>query len=87
MWDIHAQIMIPNAGNAENTENNVIRTWLLTEATIEREYGIPASTLRKRRFLGLAPRFIKIGRSVYYFRVDFEAWIESLRNSGDRGVA
>lgn len=55
---------------------NDIRT-LLKEAEIRPKYGIKEATLRKRRRLGLEPKFLKVGRSVYYRVADLEEWLEN----------
>ena len=38
----------------------------LTEAELSDMIAVPRSTLRWRRFIGLGPAYIKIGRSVRY---------------------
>lgn len=43
---------------------------------VEREYGIPAATLRWYRHVGRGPKSFKIGRRIAYRREDVEAWIQ-----------
>lgn len=53
---------------------------LLTARDVENIYGIPRSTQAKSRMAGdtFCPH-IKRGRSVYYLKSDFDAWISGLR--------
>jgi hypothetical protein len=39
---------------------------LMTEAELSEMMAVPRSTLRWRRFVGLGPAYVKIGRSVRY---------------------
>lgn len=38
----------------------------MTEAELSETIAVPRSTLRWRRFVGLGPAYVKIGRSVRY---------------------
>ena len=64
-------------------------TELLDESSFEAQYGQPRRTLQKWRVEGRGPRFLKVGRRVFYRRSDIEAWLEScLRSStSDDGEA
>jgi predicted DNA-binding transcriptional regulator AlpA len=63
---------------------------LLTDRDVEAIYGIPRSTQAKGRMAGGAfcPH-IKRGRSVFYLKSDFDAWISGLRrrSTSDQGLA
>ena len=52
---------------------------LLTDVDVYEIYGIPQSTQAKGRMTGNFCPHIKRGRSVFYLRSDFEAWLVSLR--------
>jgi predicted DNA-binding transcriptional regulator AlpA len=55
---------------------------LLSEADVEREFGINRRWLQKLRLTGDGPIYCKIGRSVRYDRKDIEDFIQaSKRNS------
>lgn len=48
--------------------------WLSTEQVAER-YGVPVSTVRKWRHLGVTgPRGVKFGRHVRYSLAELERW-------------
>jgi hypothetical protein len=51
----------------------------LSPKDVEAEYGYPERTLETWRARGQGPAFLKIGSSVYYRRVDIEAWEASNR--------
>ena len=53
---------------------------LSVEQTTER-LGIPKATMAKMRWAGSGPKFVKIGRKVYYRVSDIEAWIEAQTRS------
>lgn len=44
---------------------------------VQAEYGVPVSSLANLRWLRKGPRYIKLGRTILYRRVDIEAWINS----------
>ena len=52
---------------------------LLTETDLSNLTGIPVKTLRYWRFSGSnqAPKFIKLGTSVYYRKSDIDFWIDT----------
>ena len=52
---------------------------LLTEAETATRLGWKQTTLQRRRWAGLPPQFLKIGRSVRYDTEVIEAFIESGR--------
>lgn len=54
---------------------------------IERDYGIPAGTLRHWRHTGRGPKSGKIGRWIIYRRADIEAWIEQQIEGSDQEPA
>ena len=47
----------------------------LDETAVAREYGLGLPGLRKRRRLGLPPKYHRIGRMVRYKRDDIEAFL------------
>lgn len=38
-------------------------------------YGIPAGTLTQMRSRGVGPKYFRVGRAIYYFYEDVEAWL------------
>jgi hypothetical protein len=56
---------------------------LLDEHAVADWYGISVATLRRWRWLGSGPVFLKIGASVRYRRADLEAYLQSRANYGD----
>ena len=61
---------------------NQLQKVLLTEEQASQAVGFKVATLRKRRWQGLAPRFLKIGSKVYYDQNDLNSYLEScVRNS------
>ena len=63
-------------------EQQQITTELLDEQAFEAEYGQPRRTLQKWRVEGRGPRFLKVGRRVFYRRCDIEEWLQTcLRSS------
>jgi predicted DNA-binding transcriptional regulator AlpA len=50
---------------------------LLIEQEVAEVLGKPARTLRQWRYLGVGPRYIKVGLSVRYRARDVEQWIEA----------
>jgi predicted DNA-binding transcriptional regulator AlpA len=55
------------------------RQALLRERQVVQEYGLPRPWLRKRRFLRLAPAFVRIRRMVLYQRTDIDEFIAAHR--------
>ena len=50
---------------------------LLNEMQTSQMIGIKPATLRKWRWEGKEPQFLKVGRRVYYRRDDLTAFLES----------
>ncbi len=50
---------------------------LLTEHTASEITGFKVATLRKRRWQGLPPKFLKVGSKVFYKKDALEAFLES----------
>lgn len=50
---------------------------LLTEEQTAEATSLKPSTLRKRRQIGMPPRFLKIGSKVLYDQQDVEAFLDS----------
>ena len=46
-------------------------------------HGIPfeASTLTKKRCIGGGPRFVKVGKRVFYQKADLDAWIAQIKSA------
>ena len=49
---------------------------LLNENKASEVVGFTTATLRKRRWQGLPPRFLKVGSKVYYDRDDLQDFLE-----------
>lgn len=52
---------------------------LLRDRDVTREYKFSGAWLRKRRWLGLRPAFVRIGRMVYYERNELDSFVQSRR--------
>ena len=50
---------------------------LLNETQASTVTGFAVKTLRKRRWQGLAPRFLKVGSKVFYDQNDLNAYLEA----------
>jgi hypothetical protein len=50
---------------------------LVSQAEAARHFGISKSNLKRRRQLGLPPRFLKIGNRVFYRIKDLQEFIEA----------
>jgi predicted DNA-binding transcriptional regulator AlpA len=50
---------------------------LLTTKDLSKLWGIAEITLRIWRLNGCSPRYVKLGRSVKYRRIDVEAWLDA----------
>ena len=52
---------------------------LLNESDLSNLTGVPVKTLRYWRFAGneYAPKFIKLGASVYYRKTDIDFWLDN----------
>ena len=50
---------------------------LLNEHQASEVIGFAVKTLRKRRWQGLAPRFLKVGSKVFYDQNDLSAYLEA----------
>jgi predicted DNA-binding transcriptional regulator AlpA len=60
---------------------------LLRDPDVTREYLFSRAWLRKRRWLGLPPAFVRIGRMVYYERSELDAFVQSQRVEPKGGEA
>ena len=54
---------------------------LLHEAEVAKTLSVKVSTLRRWRWAGLGPRFIKVGFAVRYDPLDITAFIDAQRRS------
>ena len=48
-----------------------------TPYDMSRLYGVSVGTLANLRYQKRGPNFYKVGKSVFYFVVDFESWLKS----------
>lgn len=55
----------------------MIKKIILTESQASQVTGFKIATLRKRRWQGLPPRFMKVGSKVFYAEHDLEVFLES----------
>lgn len=53
----------------------------LTQAELAAECGKSEAWVERKRWDGSGPPFVKIGRTPYYLRKDFHAWLEAQRRS------
>ena len=54
---------------------------LLTEVELSKILNVAVATLRRWRWAGHPPRFLKIGAAVRYDPADIEAYVEAQRRS------
>ncbi len=47
-----------------------------TPYEMSRLYGVPVGTLANLRYQKRGPKYYKIGKGVFYFISDFEAWMK-----------
>ncbi|OZD57749.1 excisionase [Rhodococcus sp. 06-1059B-a] len=52
-------------------------TDLLTPDELEARYGTKTSTLAQWRYLGKGPKFVKLGRKIFYRQQDIDAFIDA----------
>ena len=64
-------------------------TRLLNESEVAEALGLKVTTLRRWRWAGKPPRFLKIGSAVRYDPAELAAFIEAARrtSTSDAGVA
>ena len=53
-----------------------IKSQLLCEKEVQKEYGLNARTLQRERSLGTGIPYVKMGRRVLYKRADLDKFIE-----------
>ena len=53
-----------------------IKSQLLCEKEVQKEYGLNARTLQRERSLGTGIPYVKMGRRVLYKRADIDKFIE-----------
>ncbi len=60
---------------------------LLTEHQASQAIRLKVTTLRKRRWQGLAPRFLKVGSKVFYDQNDLQDYLNSCvrQSTSDKG--
>ena len=61
---------------------------LIKESEAAERFGLQVSTLRRWRWAGCGPRFVKIGAAVRYDPADLDAFIEAgrRRSTSDPGT-
>lgn len=61
---------------------------LLNEHSASEIIGFKVATLRKRRWQGLPPRFLKVGSKVFYDNDDLQAFLEDCvrLSTSDKGT-
>jgi predicted DNA-binding transcriptional regulator AlpA len=52
---------------------------VMNDKQAARFIGISVATIRKWRFERKGPSYVRLGRSIRYFRVDLESFIEAKR--------
>jgi predicted DNA-binding transcriptional regulator AlpA len=52
---------------------------LLTESQAAQLVGLSARTLERFRIQGAGPKFLKLGRRVFYAQTDLLTWLDSRR--------
>lgn len=57
---------------------------LLNEHGASEMVGFAVSTLRKRRWQGLPPRYLKVGSKVFYDREELQSFLEDCVRSSTR---
>ena len=57
--------------------NNLKRITLLTEHQVSELLGLAVATLRKNRWAGKPPRYLKLGRKVMYDAATLEEYLSS----------
>ena len=74
----------PRNSSPSHPENH-----LITERAAAARLGLKVSTLRRWRWAGKPPRFLKIGAAVRYDPAELAAFIEAARrtSTSDAGVA
>jgi predicted DNA-binding transcriptional regulator AlpA len=70
---------MPDSPQAE--ERRTVERLLSTEEVAE-VLGRPARTLRPRRYLGIGPKYLKVGATVRYRARDIEKWLEAQEREG-----
>ncbi len=52
-------------------------------AYLRQAHGVPfaASTLTKMRCVGGGPKFVKVGKRVFYQKTDLDAWIAKIKSA------
>ena len=59
---------------------------LAEPAEVADRLRVPVKTLAQWRYLGIGPRFLKVGRYVRYHWPEVEAWLAEQRRSSTRSA-
>ena len=54
----------------------------MSEAQVAEILGKPPRTLRQWRYLGIGPKYLKVGATVRYRARDVESWLEAQEREG-----
>jgi Helix-turn-helix domain len=54
----------------------------MSEAQVAEILGKPPRTLRQWRYLGIGPKYLKVGATVRYRARDVELWLEAQEREG-----
>ncbi len=73
-----------NTSNPRETEGLAAKRFesLLDEHAVAQWYGISVATVRRWRWLGIGPTYLKIGASVRYRHTDVEGYLQSRPTPG-----
>ncbi|MBS1856110.1 MAG: helix-turn-helix domain-containing protein [Acidobacteria bacterium] len=58
------------------------RSVCVDERQVAAQLNVKPATLRKWRFLGRGPKFLRVGRAVRYRITDIEAWLATRQRGG-----
>lgn len=65
-------------GNAMNTSTELARYGdLLSQKELSERIGTKESTLAQWRYLGRGPKFVRLGRKIFYRQQDIDAYIDA----------
>jgi hypothetical protein len=63
-------------GSPHDEERRTVEA-LMSEAQVAEILGKPPRTLRQWRYLGVGPKYLKVGATVRYRARDVEVWLEA----------
>lgn len=76
---------MPNLKTTDSNASDGAGEKLLLVDDVARQTRLSVSTLNKLRMTGGGPRFVKLGRRVFYRRADVERWVtaNTFRSTGE----